>query len=297
MVTTRLMVEAYKDANRAIFLQDNRVVSAYRRGMRALEEKDKKTGRVPVGSKILSTAVKTALPIVRVPTNIVAETMQYAFGSVTGSARLALAMRRGVENLQPEEADLIMRELKKGSLGAAVMLWGFFNPQAVGGYYQQGEKRKPGDVKYGSVKILGENIPSFLLHNPLLETAQLGATIRRVADSKLHKKDATTQGIPAGILAGGLGLAEEVPFVNDTLELTKAFSPTERGQFVNEYTKSLLVPQLSQWLANQGDKDAEGNLIKRDPKTLLQTLETGIPGLRKDVPEKKAGKTASGIKY
>ena len=123
------------------------------------------------------------------------------------------------------------------------MLWGFFNPQAVGGYYQQGEKRKPDDVKYGSIKIFGESIPSFLLHNPLLETAQLGATIRRVADSKLKKKDATTQGIPAGILAGGLGLAEEVPFVNDTLQLTKIFNAQERGQFMGEYAKSLVVPQ------------------------------------------------------
>ena len=95
MVMTRLMVDAYKDANRSIFLQDNRVVSAYRRGMRALEEKDKKTGRVPVGSKIGSTIAKTVFPIVRVPTNIIAETMQNALGTVTGSARLAMAFRRG----------------------------------------------------------------------------------------------------------------------------------------------------------------------------------------------------------
>jgi hypothetical protein len=286
MVQTRLMVESYKDANRSIFLQDNRVVSAYRRAMTALEQKDKATGRVPVGSKILSTAAKTVFPIVRVPTNIIAETFQYATGTVTGSARLALAMRRGVEQLKPEEADLIMRELKKGSIGVAALLLGYFNPDLIGGYYQQGQKRDPKDVKYGSMRIYGENIPSFLLHNPLLETLQVGATVRRVADSKLHKKDETAQGITAGLMAGGLGLTEEVPFVNDSLELTKMFNPTERGMFADEYAKSLVVPQLSQFIANQQDKDAQGNIIKRDPKTLGQHIETGIPYLRERVPAK-----------
>ena len=116
MVMTRLMVDAYEDANRSISLQDNRVVSAYRRGMRALEEKDKKKGRVPVGNKIGSTIAKTVSPIVRVPTNIIAETILYALGTVTGSARLAMVFRRGIEKFQPDEADLILRDLKKGSL-------------------------------------------------------------------------------------------------------------------------------------------------------------------------------------
>lgn len=289
MVQTRLSVEAYKDANRSIFLQDNRVVSAYKRGLSALEQPDKATKRVPVSSKALSTAARIALPIVRVPTNIIAETFQYALGTVTGSARLAAAMSRGIENLKPEEADLIMRELKKGSLGAAVMLWGYFNPQLVGGYYQQGQKRKPDDVKYGSVRIAGYNIPSFLLHNPLLETAQLGATVRRVADSKLHKRDSERQGITAGLLAGGLGMTEEVPFVNDTLQLTKMFNPYERGQFFGEYAKSLVVPQLLQFIANETDKDSQGNVIKRKPQGMWQNIESGIPGLRKNITGHSAG--------
>jgi hypothetical protein len=287
MVQTRLMVEAYKDANRSIFLQDNRVVSAYKSAMARLEQKDKATGRIPVSGKLAATALKTVFPIVKVPTNIIAETFQYAIGTVTGSARLGMAFRRGIENMKPEEADLILRDLKKGSIGAAVLLLGYFNPNTIGGYYQPGEKRRKEDVKAGAIRIGGINIPSYLLHNPLLETLQIGATIRRVADSKIRKRDQTSQGIPAGLLAGGLGMAEGVPFVRDTLDLTKLFTPSERGQFMGEYAKSMLVPQLSQFIANQQDKNSQGDIIKRNPQTLTQHIETGIPGLRQNVPAKK----------
>ena len=232
---------------------------------------------------------RTLLPIVKIPTNIVGETLEYSTGLVTGSARLARAYRAGVENLKPEEADLIMRQLKQGSIGGAVMLLGFFSPNSVGGYYQQGEKRKKGDVGVGQVrpfghKIFGHDIPTFLLHNPLLETLQIGATIRRVADSKFKKRDKDTQGIGPGIMAGGLGLAEEVPFVREMTEVSKAFNPRERGQFTGELGRSLLVPQAVQWIAQHTDKDAKGNLIARKPKTAVQRVEEGIPGLRQNVP-------------
>ena len=285
-VQMRIAKEAYQDANRSIFLQDNRVVSAYKRALSALDQPNKATGKVPLTSKIAGTAARVLLPIVKIPTNIVAETMEYATGSVTGSARLARAYRRGIETLQPQEADLIMRQLKKGSLGGAAMLLGFLVPTMFGGYYQQGQKRKPKDVKEGGARVAGVNVPNYILHNPTLEALQVGATMRRVADSKLHKKDRDRQGITAGVVAGGLGLAEEVPFVREMMETVKAFNPSERGQFLGELTKSITVPQLLQSAANATDKNKAGNLIQRKPATILQHVETGIPGLRQTVPKK-----------
>lgn len=287
LVQSRVIIESYKDANRSIFLQDNRVVAAYRRGLSALEQKSKITGETPFGGKVAATAARIALPIVKVPTNIVAETLQYSIGSVTGLTRLGFAMRRGVETLRPEEADLIMRELKKGSLGGAVMLLGYFNPEVIGGYYQQGEKRKKGDVKVGAVRLFGTDIPSFLLHNPLLETMQIGATIRRVADAKVKKSSAETKGTAEGLYAAALGLTEEVPFAREMLEVTKAFNPREKGAFFGELGKSLFIPQFVQWAASDTDRDVHGNVIKRKPETVMQHIETGIPGLRQDVPKSK----------
>lgn len=285
MVQTRLSVESYKDANRSIFLQDNRLVNFFKAGFRALEQPNKETGKPTVGGKLAATAGRLALPILRVPTNIVAETFTYAFGSLAGGLRLANAFAKGFENLQPQEADLIMRELKKGSLGAAVMLLGYFNASNIGGYYQPGQKRDPKDVKFGDVRLFGHEIPSFLVHNPLLEVLQLGATIRRVADAKVKGQ---TKGLWSGLMAGALGLTEEIPFVREMFgELPKMFNPSEQSSFTGELAKSIFVPQLLQWLATATDKDQAGNTVPRSPQTFMQHIETGLPGLRNTVPKKK----------
>lgn len=284
MVQTSLAVSAYKDANRSIFLQDNRVVNAYKAGLAVLGKVDKTTGRVPLGAKAATTAIKGLLPIVKVPTNIVAETLQYATGAVTGSGRLAMALRRGVETLQPDEADLIMRELKKGSLGTAVMLVGYFAPQIAGGFYQPGQKKPQADVPYGNVRVGGVDFSHNWVHAPLAEALQIGATVRRVADSRLRKHDATTQGLSAGILAAALGLLDEVPFIREMALPGKLSNAQERGAYVAELAKSRLVPQAVSFIAEQMDRDVQGNLIKRHPTSALQGVESGIPGLRTNVP-------------
>jgi hypothetical protein len=292
MVQARITLESYADAQRSIFSQDNRVVSIYNAALKMLEAPSKATGRTPVGGKLGAFGLKTIFPIVKIPTNIVAEAMQYATGSITGSAKVAGAFKRGIETLKPEEADLIMRHLKKGSLGAAAMTLGFLAPQVIGGYYQKGIKRKDDDVKAGGVRLYGQYIPKTVLHAPLLEALQVGSTIRRVADSKLRKKDTGPQGVSAGVQAAALGLTEEVPFVRDTLELSKAFDPYERWRYFDELVKSRTVPQLSQWLAEHMDQ-RNGQTVKRDPQSLTETLKTGVPGLREQVPEKRRGRITS----
>lgn len=283
MVQTRLSVEAYKDANRAIFMQDNVVTNAWNAGLRLLEAKQKATGQPSVPGKLISTTLRTLLPIVKVPTNIVAETFETATGFVTGSIKLAVALRKGLENLPPEQSDVIARELKKGSLGAAVIALGYFNADKVGGYYQQGEKRKPTDAKAGSILVFGHNVPSFLLHNPLLETLQLGATIRRVAEAKVK---GAKNGLATGVWTGALGLTEELPFVRTPIELAKVFDPKERTYAEGELAKSFLVPQALDYVARETDTKANGEPQKRKPATVLQHVETGIPGLRQTVPKR-----------
>lgn len=269
-------VEAYKDSQRAKFQQDNRVVDAYNRAVATLTAKD-----ASIGAKAIGTGLKLALPVVRIPTNLVAETIQYATGAVTGTARLALAMRNGVENLKPAEADVIMRSLKKGSLGVAALALGYANPQMFGGYYSG--KRDESDVGAGGIRTPAGEIPSWALHNPLLEVLQLGATIRRAAD-KYTKTG--RQGESEGVVAGMAGLMGEVPFMREAKDLGSMIStsPKERGYAFGEFAKSLAVPQLVQWLAGQTDRNAAGKPIKRKPETTFEHIKTGIPGLRETVP-------------
>jgi hypothetical protein len=285
LVQTRIATESLRDANRSIFMQDNRVQNAFKGFIRILETPNKE-GKIPLAARTGAAALKTLLPITKVPTNIVAEGIEHVVGTVTGSARLASAIRSGVENLKPEEADLILRELKSGILGNALIATGFLTAESIGGYYA-GKKQKEGETKYGNIKLYGKEIPATLLHNPTVEMLQYGATIRHVADSKLRKKDQYTQGIPAGVLAASLGLVSETPLISEQLGLSKLFNANERPKFIAELAKSRLDPQLIQFIAQQMDKDKSGNVIQRKPSKFAEYLEEGIPVLRKNVPEKE----------
>lgn len=284
LVQTRIAVEAYKDANRAIFMQDNQVVKAWRAGMATLSAVEKQTGHVPAERKAIATTLNAAFPIVKVPTNIVAEAIDYATGLVTGSAKLAKAFHDGIETLTPEQGDEIMRQMKKGSLGAAVMLLGYYAPQIAGGYYQAGEKRPKSEVPYDAVRVGGQNIPANVAHHPLLDVLQLGATVRRVADSE-HRGE--RKGMSEGLWAGGLGLLDEVPFVREQQETIGLMDPRSRDAYLAELGRQRLTPALLQYIAEHTDKDAQGNIIPRQATGVVQGVESGVPGLREKLPEKE----------
>lgn len=275
-------IAAYKDSKRSIFLQDNKVVTAYNRAVQALMEKGPE-GKPTPGATLGATALKFALPIVRVPTNLVAEAFQYATGSVTGSARLANAFRKGTEHLSEDQADLIMRDLKKGSIGAAVLAVGYFNADKIGGYYQPGEKRDASDVKAGRIRAFGYDVPSYLLHNPLLEVLQIGATIRRVMDSKLRPTDDEKQGVGRAVWASALGLAEHTPFASEGLNLAKLADPAKRADAAGELAKSILVPRGVSDIAEAMDR-RNGEPVRRKAETIPEHLQSGIPGARESLP-------------
>jgi hypothetical protein len=281
MVQSRIMVDAYKYANRQIFLQDNAIAAAVNAGLRTLEQKDKTTGKPSLGKKAIATSVRTELPIMRVPLNIAAETMSYAVGWATGGGKiLAAALGDGVRNLKPEEADFIMRQLKKGTIGAAVMYLGYVNRHNIGGYYQPGQRGEK-QVPWGNIRVFGNNIPSWLLHNPLLECLQIGATVGNIAESQL-KRGGEKQGLTMGIMGAALGVADETPIVREASEIGKAMDPRERQRVLGQHAESLLVPAAVQQAAKWTDPAK-----KRNPKTVGQWIRSGIPGARETVPAAK----------
>jgi hypothetical protein len=244
MVQVRIAEESYKQANRSIFMQDHRLTNWIRSGLRA--KIDPETGHASAGQKAKEFAGKVALPVLNIPLNIVGETLTYAFGTASGGAQILKklydaggSIDKMVENLKPEEADQIMRHLKKGSVGAAFLLAGFLNPGSIGGYYQPGKKRDQDDVDYGGMKLLGVNIPKLLLHNPLLECLQIGATIRRVSESYKRKTDTEPKGLEAGAEAALLGLADETPFMRQIMDIGKI---REGRQTIPDYLMDRAIP-------------------------------------------------------
>ncbi len=107
-----------------------------------------------------------------------------------------------------------------------------------------------------------------------------------MADSKFRKRDKDTQGIGNGILAGAFGLLGELPFVGTATQIDKLFDPKERGQYLGEMAKQVVVPGLVSQIAAFQDKNSQGQPIKRKPETIGEHIKTGIPGLRETVKKK-----------
>lgn len=299
LVQMALAKDAYLDSNRALLLENNRLASGIRGLIKQLEQKGK-LSHVPGIGKAGATLARVEFPILTVPLNFVKQTMTAAFGLASGSAKLAAAFHRGIENLSPEEADSIMRHLKQGSIGGAVLLYGFYDGYkngangTFGGFYQPHEKRNKNQAQFGGARVGNQNISGVFLHNPIIAVGQLGHTIGAIASSKVKKNDPEQRGITVGALAGTMGLLNESP-VGRTTELISTLSdPHSSGQALNDHLKGIVVPQLLNEAAQFIDKPAQNmqdyltmEPRKRYPKGLGQTLETGIPLLRENVPLKK----------
>ena len=93
----------------------------------------------------------------------------------------------------------------------------------------------PDDVQFGGARVNGHNINRLLLHNPVLEQAQIGATIRKLLASKMEEGESTLSAIGSGVFAAAIGVAEEVPFVSAMFEISSVQEPHRRGSVAGRY--------------------------------------------------------------
>lgn len=277
IVQTSIAMDAYKDANRAIFMQDNKVADGWQKMMQYFNKVDPKTGKA--STKLIGTTLQWLVPFVKVPTNIASEIGQNVYGVPLGVGKILHGVfTKGLENLSPDEKDSIIRNLKKGTLGFGALTLGYMNPQIFGGYYQGHEKRKDGDAKAGTAKIFGMDIPAWLIESPIFQAMQLGATIRRVKDAKVKGEE---NGIGEGLWAAAIGLSEKLPMVDQlSRTLTAIHDPKERKYYLDQLAKSTVDPALLQKIAEWTDA-----ADKRKPSDMIETIKTGVPGLREQVPE------------
>lgn len=292
MTQLALAKDAYLDSDRDLLLESNKLASGIRGVLKQFEQPSKATGEVPLHGKVAATLGRLELPILSVPLNYAKQTLTAAFGLVSGSYKLKSAFNRGIENLSPQEADAIIRHLKYGTIGGAMLLYGFYDGYkngdkgAFGGYYQPGEKRKPEQAGVGGIKLGTHKISGLFLHNPVLAVGQLGHTIGAIAASKQSKKNPEQRGLAVGTITGLLGLVNESPLGRTVESVSQLSDPRSADYALGEHIKGLAVPQLANEAAQFSDKDKNGNLIKRSPKNIRQHVETGIPGLRQTVPKK-----------
>jgi hypothetical protein len=302
-------LNAYKDGERAIFMGDNKLSSAYEAAMRTLENSSSGS------AKNIAALTRIILPFVKVPTNIALEAIRHVGGLIPGLGKLAqvgaadVAKRAGPESLAkmlhkgmgeltPEESEQVLRNIKAGSVGGVALLIGFYNPKNFGGFYQPGEHRKKGDVSEGQIKVMGTKIPIFLTEHPIFLAAQVGASFRRLFDAHQHKEGS----VEAATLGTMSGLAGHIPLANGAKTILDAIgSSNKMNNFIGNTVKGEIEPALVQQLAGATDTKSGSpftlnpeNQQKRAPdkkhglgKYLKEDLEEGVPGLREQVKKKK----------
>lgn len=288
-VKLRLSTEAFKDGQRAISMQDNKVAAAWNAGLKQLEAVDPKTGKPSGAGVLIATALRTEMPVMKAPTNVVAEASQYITGILTGLAKAAWSYAHGIEDLKPVERDAIIREISKGAVGAAIMALYYFKHEQVefGGYYEPGEKRGPHDVPADGLRVGGVNVPKQVIHHPMFQAAQFAATTARVSASKLHKKDADPQGLASALGAAAVGLIDQVPIIGSLPKDFRSLSdPKTRDDFVDKKAAGIAIPGVIQWIAKTTDPSPD----PRKPTGLVEHVEANLPGLRERVPFKKKKK-------
>ena len=281
VVQQELGVAAYNDALRAVFMQEN-ILSE---GFQGVVRKYEKT------QPAFASGLKFLFPIVKVPSNYVAEQSSYV--PIVALVKAITVGVQGRKGMTPEQADYFMRALKKGSIGTAFIALGFFNPGNLGGYYTG--KRKKDDLEAGDIELFGVKLPHFMLHTPLLEMLQVGATMRRAAESQLAKGEEPSEIL--GIYTGGIpavlkGQLTQIPFFGTSERIMKTLdnqsgAADKMKEYGSSIAQSIIEPQLMQNIADWTDME-DGKTVKRESKGLVEKLKEGAPGFKKTLKQDKS---------
>lgn len=273
----RLSQEAYADGQRAIFMQDNVLSSAFNTGLRSVEMSRKYPNLGPAVSRI----GRFLLPIVKVPTNIFGEVATGVHGTATGALRAGKAYYDGIESLPKEQGDAIMRQLKKGLIGNALLLTGYLGYKGIGGFYQPREQREESDVQPDHYRVGKANLPGFVGHSTAAMLLNLGASFRR---AELQGKSGTS--------AAGRGLIKQLPFVPVATNAVEALeSDGALHKFVQQMAINSTVPALVSHVAKVADTPGTfpGNAFepatRRFPTNDVEAIKATLPGLRSQVPD------------
>jgi len=302
--------KAYNNGLAAIFLQDNILASGVNRLAGHFQSVNPITGRTRVAGKLFSVATRTMLPIVKVPSNVVAETMEWALGSVFGSldiaydtklkmggwgnltkammkadtAKIGAALKDAISSMSDDEADMVMRMLGRGLLGPAILAVGCMYYKNIGGYYEQHEKRFPGEIQPEKFKIGKVTLSGRVVHHPVTGLLDFAATIMRLKDRMVPYEG--KMGFASAFGSAAWDMLFQTPIFREMLEMDKLNDPATRGDFLGDLEKSFVVPRGIQELAEWRDQNSSGDTIRRKTKGFLEPIQSGIPIWRNQLPQK-----------
>ena len=177
------------------------------------------------------------------------------------------ALKKSVDNLETEQADAIMRQLKQGTLGTALWMLGWFGYASFGGLYTKfdpNKKREEGDLLSDEMEINGVKIPKPVQHAVPLEVLQMAATSRRIYENYVDNKGVSS--IPA-LTAAALGsigsMMEQIPVISTPILLAESIQDPYKFEKLKEDFATRVEPRIFQQLGIVGDSEVE-KFIKKN---------------------------------
>jgi broad specificity phosphatase PhoE len=241
LVRQSLETAAYKRAQYEIF-QESNVLS---RKFGEWKNKMEQSGNIGATGKFLADFL---VPVSTVPTNIARRVVTTSpFGLIRGAAKVVDAYRKGIETLKPEEADVVMKQLKQGTLGTALWMVGWFGWQAFGGLYSKfnpNKSRDQGDLQSDEMSVGGKMIPKPVQHALPLEIIQFAATARRVYDHYNDKGASDFESTEKAGLAAIGGLVEQIPILESGAHAIGATTDPYEAKKLEEDVKRRFQPQI-----------------------------------------------------
>lgn len=297
--------KAYQYAQRIKF-QENSIVSTKINEVMRKFDNSELTAVQAIGA-----FMHIVMPIHKISTNVIKQSFESSpLGLGKGIIKAIGAKMEGLDSLTPDQADIIMRNIKHGTFGSALYALGLFvGGKVIGSFYQQYDKDKDKEVaKYNTMQIDGVRIPSALLHLPEFNSMFMGATTKRIYEESLKKNHKDVGGAAArGVGAGIRGLVEEVPGLEAADALTNIYHAVLGGSEedlresrygVGNFVSGRVVPGAVRNLAEALDQDPKGHFItpftreplhrKTSTKTFGQSIKTqvqkNIPWWRNQLP-------------
>jgi hypothetical protein len=268
---------AYAESLAAKLQGENKFVDAINQNLSRLE-------KAGTGGALTAAAIRSQMPIMRIPANLFKEGIELQFG--IGRALLKMGGTRGKE-ITGAQADYIMRNLKKGTLGPALLAIGYLGYQSFGGMYREQKKQPNPKLGYNDMKIGDQEISHHWTHSPVGSVLQVGAMLHYVMDE--DRKKLTPDGmklLDAAFQSEG-AFAKDLPF----LEAVKNFSTVTSGpggmqRVAGNLARQYTEPAALQWWAKQEDTK-NGQTVKRKPRNMTEEMMVGIPGQREQVSRKE----------
>lgn len=214
------------------------------------------------------------LPITKVPTNIAYEAGGLAAGGVPALNRMLKARLAGsLKEISPDDANFIARNLKRQTVGAALMAIGYLTYKSWGGFYQPGDNKDPNKPKAGEAKLGGIEIPRWAFDSPLMIALQAGATMHWVQQKHGDSIEGGWQ--------AAKGLIFEIPMLEQTRQLGEGLGNSGSAKkWAGAQVSGAITPPVVRQIAKWMDNDRT-----RKPKGFLDELKMGVPGLRQQVPQ------------